>query len=66
MTPNSASASRIILAATAAGAVQLVVSDPLEEEYRRAVEYPQVARHSARVNRQPFVSAVVDLGRRGG
>jgi putative PIN family toxin of toxin-antitoxin system len=39
--------------------VRLVVSDSLEEEYRRAVEYPQVVRFSAKVNRQAFVSAVV-------
>ncbi len=42
VTPNPASASRIFLTAAAAGAVRLVVSDALEEEYRRAVEYPQV------------------------
>ena len=66
VTPNPASASRIVLTAAAAGAVRLVVSEPLEEEYRRAVEYPQVVRYSAEVNRQAFVSAVVDLRRRGG
>ncbi len=59
VTPNPASVSRIILAAAAAGAVRLVVSDALEEEYRRAVEYPQVVRYSPKVNRQAFVSAVV-------
>ena len=66
MTPNPASASRIILAAAAAGAVRLVVTDALEEEYRRAVEYPQVVHYSAKVNRQAFVSAVVELRTRGG
>ena len=66
VTPNPASASRIVLAAAAAGAVRLVVSDELEEEYRRAVEYPQVVRHSAMVNRQAFVTAVVELRRRAG
>jgi putative PIN family toxin of toxin-antitoxin system len=64
VTPNPASASRIILAAAAAGAVRLVVSDELEEEYRRAVEYPQVVRYSAKVNRQAFVSAVVAVADR--
>jgi uncharacterized protein len=64
VTPNPASASRIILAAAAAGAVRLVASDALEEEYRRAVEYPQVVRHSAKVNRQNFVSAVVAVADR--
>ncbi len=64
VTPNPASASRIILAAAAAGAVRLVVSDALEEEYRRAVEYPQVVRYSAKVSRQAFVSAVVAVADR--
>ena len=59
VTSNPASASRIILAAAAAGAVRLVVSDELEEEYRRAVEHSQVVRSSAKLNRQAFVSAVV-------
>ncbi len=57
--PNPASASRIILAAAAAGAVRLVITDELETEYRRAVEYPRIVRYSAKVNRQAFVSAVV-------
>ena len=65
-TPNPASASRIILAAPAAGALQLVVSDKLEEEYRRLVEHPQVVRDSAKLNRQAFVSAVVELRTRDG
>ena len=64
VTPNPASASRIIVAAAAAGAVRLVVSDALEDEYRRAVEYPQVVRYSAKVNRQAFVSAVVAVANR--
>lgn len=64
VTPNPASASRIILAAAAAGAVRLVVSDALEEEYRRAVAYPQVVRYSAKVNRQAFVSTVVAVADR--
>ena len=55
-----------LLAAAAAGAVRLVVSDALEEEYRRAVEYRQVIRYSAKVNRQAFLSAVVELRTRGG
>jgi len=65
VTPNPASASRIILA-PAAGAVRLVVFDALEEEYRRAVEYPQVVRDSAKLNRHAFVSAVVELRTRDG
>ena len=64
VTPNPASASRIILAAAAEGSVRLVISDALEEEYRRAVEYPQVVRYSAKVNRQTFVSAVVAVADR--
>lgn len=64
VTPNPASASRIILAAAAAGAVQLVVSESLEEEYRRAVEYPQVVRYSAKIDRQAFVSAIVAVADR--
>jgi putative PIN family toxin of toxin-antitoxin system len=64
VTPNLASASRIILAAAAAGAVRLVVSDALEEEYRRAVEYRQVIRYAAKVNRQAFVSGVVAVADR--
>jgi putative PIN family toxin of toxin-antitoxin system len=64
VTPNPASASRIILAAAAAGAVRVVVTDALEEEYRRAVEYPQVIRYSAKVNRQTFISAVVAVADR--
>jgi hypothetical protein len=39
----------------------LVVSDKLEEEYRRPVEHPQVVRDSAKLNRQAFVSPVVEL-----
>lgn len=58
-TPNPASASRVVLAAAAAGLVQLVVTDDLEAEYRRAVEYPKVVRYAAKVNRQEFVSAVI-------
>ena len=64
VTPSPASASSIILAAAAAGAVRLVVSDALEEEYRRAVEFRQVIRYSAKVNRQAFVSAVVAVADR--
>ena len=64
VTPNPASASRIVLAAAAAGAVRLVVTDALEEDYRRAVEYPQVARYSAKVNRRAFVSTVVAVADR--
>ncbi|MCX5732679.1 MAG: PIN domain-containing protein [Deltaproteobacteria bacterium] len=66
VTPNPASAPRIILAAAAVGAVRLVVSVALEEEYRRAVEYSQFVRYSAKVNRRAFVSAVVELRRRTG
>lgn len=58
-TPNTAFASRTILAAAATGAVRLVITDELEAEYRRAVEYPRVVRYSAKLNRQAFVSAVV-------
>jgi putative PIN family toxin of toxin-antitoxin system len=58
-TPNPESASRVVLAAVAAGLVELVVTDELEAEYRRAVEYPQVRRQAARVNRLGFVDAIV-------
>ena len=63
-TPNPASASRIVLAAAAAGVVRLVVSDDLEAEYRRAVEYPRVARCAPRVDRQAFVSTLMDTAER--
>jgi len=58
-TPNPESASRVVLAAVAAGLVELVITDELEAEYRRAVEYPQVRRQAARVNRQGFIDAIV-------
>jgi putative PIN family toxin of toxin-antitoxin system len=58
-TPNPESASRVVLAAVAAGAVELVITDELEAEYRRAVEYPKVRRQAARVDRQGFVDAIV-------
>jgi len=58
-TPNPESASRVVLAAVAAGLVELVITDELEAEYRRAVEYPQVRRQAARVNRQGFIDALV-------
>jgi uncharacterized protein len=58
-TPNPESASRVVLAAVAAGAVQLVITDELEAEYRRAVEYPQVRRQAARVDGQGFIDAIV-------
>jgi predicted nucleic acid-binding protein len=63
-TPNPSSASRIVLAAAAAGVVRLVISDDLEAEYRRAVEYPRVARCSPRVDRQAFVSKILDAAER--
>jgi putative PIN family toxin of toxin-antitoxin system len=63
-TPNPESASRVVLAAVAAGAVELVITDELEAEYRRAVEYPQVKRYAARVDRQGFVDAVVATAER--
>jgi uncharacterized protein len=58
-TPNPESASRVVLAAVAAGLVDLVITDELEAEYRRAVEYPQVRRYAAKVDRQGFVDAIV-------
>jgi hypothetical protein len=33
---------RVMLAAVAAGMVGLIITEELEAEYRRAVEYPQV------------------------
>ncbi|HET9555124.1 MAG TPA: putative toxin-antitoxin system toxin component, PIN family [Anaeromyxobacteraceae bacterium] len=63
-TPNPESASRVVLAAVAAGAVGLVITDELEAEYRRAVEYPQVRRYAAKVNRQRFVDAIVAAAER--
>ncbi len=58
-TPNPESASRVVVAAVAAGLVELVITDEVEAEYRRAVEYPQVRRQAARVNRQGFIDAIV-------
>jgi len=52
VTPNPESASRVVLAAVAAGAVEMVITDELEAEYRRAVEYSHVKRYSAKVDRQ--------------
>jgi putative PIN family toxin of toxin-antitoxin system len=63
-TPNPESASRVVLAAVAAGAVELVITDELEAEYRRAVEYPQVKRYAAKVDRQAFVGAIVATAER--
>ena len=63
-TPNPASASRVVLSAAAAGAIQLLVTDDVEAEYRRAVEYPQVSRFAPRVDRQAFVAGVVELAER--
>jgi putative PIN family toxin of toxin-antitoxin system len=63
-TPNLESASRVVLAAVAAGAVELVITDELEAEYRRAVEYPQVRRYAAKVDRQGFVDAIVETAGR--
>jgi predicted nucleic acid-binding protein len=62
--PNPESASRVVLAAVAAGAAELVITDELEAEYRRAVEYPKVRRQAARVDRQGFVDAVVQAAER--
>jgi putative PIN family toxin of toxin-antitoxin system len=63
-TPNPESASRVVLAAVAAGAVELVITGELEAEYRRAVEYPQVRRQAARVDRQEFIDAIVATAER--
>jgi putative PIN family toxin of toxin-antitoxin system len=63
-TPNPESASRVVLAAVAAGAVELVITDELEAEYRRAVEHPQVTRYAAKVDRQGFVDAIVATAER--
>jgi hypothetical protein len=48
-TPNPESASRVVLAAVAAGVVELVITDQLEAGYRPAVEYPKVKRYAAKV-----------------
>ncbi len=63
-TPNPESASRVVLAAVAAGLVDLIITDELEAEYRRAIEYPQVKRQAARVDRQAFVDAIVATAER--
>jgi putative PIN family toxin of toxin-antitoxin system len=63
-TPNPESASRVVLAAVAAGLVELVITDELEAEYRGAVEYPQVRRYAAKVDRQGFVDAFVAVAER--
>jgi predicted nucleic acid-binding protein len=44
--------------------VNLVITDDLEAEYRRAVEYPQVKRYAAKVDRQGFVDAIVATAER--
>jgi predicted nucleic acid-binding protein len=54
----------MVLAAAAAGAVELVISDELEAEYLRAVEYPSVVRYAAQVGRQAFVRAIVAVAER--
>jgi putative PIN family toxin of toxin-antitoxin system len=63
-TPNPQSASRVVLAAVAAGVVQLLVSDELEEEYLRAVNYRGVIRYAARTDRRAFVAAIVAVAER--
>lgn len=63
-TPNPHSASRVVLAAAAAGAIQLIITDELEAEYRRAVNYPGVVRYAAKVDRRAFVSAIVAAAER--
>jgi putative PIN family toxin of toxin-antitoxin system len=63
-TPNPESASRVVLAAVAAGVVELVNTDELEAEYRRAVEYPKVKRYAAKVGRQAFVDSIVGAAER--
>ena len=63
-TPNPESASRVVLAAVAAGVVVLVITDELEGEYCRAVEYRQVRRYAAKVDRQGFVDAIVAVAER--
>jgi len=44
--------------------VELVITDELEAAYRRAVEYPQVRRYAAKVDRQGFVDAIVAAAER--
>jgi len=63
-TPNPRSASRVVLAAAAAGALQLVVCEELEAEYFRAVGYPSVVRYAASTDRRAFVAAVVATAER--
>ncbi len=63
-TPNPLSASRVVLAAAAAGAVQLVLTDELEAEDLRAVNYPSAVRYAAKVNRRAFVAAIVAVSER--
>ena len=63
-TPNPASASRVVLEAVAAGVMELVITDDLEAEYRRAVEYPKVRSRAARLDRQGFIDAIVATAER--
>jgi putative PIN family toxin of toxin-antitoxin system len=63
-TPNPESASRVVLAAVAAGVVHLVITKELEAEYRRAVDYPKVKRYAPKVDRQAFVDAVIAVALR--
>jgi len=64
VTPNPESASRTVLRAVAAGTVELVLTNELEAEYRRAVENPQVRRYATRFGRQAFVDAIVATAER--
>jgi putative PIN family toxin of toxin-antitoxin system len=63
-TPNPELASRVVLSAVAAGVVGLVITDEMEAECRRAVEYPQVRRYASKVDRQAFVDAIVAAAER--
>jgi predicted nucleic acid-binding protein len=63
-TPNPELASRVVLSAVAAGVVGLVITDEMEAECRRAVEYPQVKRYAAKVDSQGFVDAIVAAAER--
>jgi len=63
-TKNPRSASRVVIEAAALGALDLVVTDEIEAEYRDAVEREKVKRAAPRLDRLAFVDAIVGTAER--
>jgi len=63
-TKNPRSASRVVIEAAALGALDLVVTDEIEAEYRDAVEREKVKRAAPRLDRFAFVDAIVGTAER--